>query len=199
MRLSFIVLILGAVLGQGSPTGRETATFAGGCFWCMQPPFENLPGVFSVTAGYTGGAIKNPSYEMVSSGVTGHAESVQIVFDPARIPYEKLLDIFWHNIDPTTANAQFCDHGGQYRSAIFYHSDAQKQAAEASKAKLESSSHFSKPFVTQIVPASTFYPAEGYHQDYYKKNPEHYHAYRTGCGRDARLKQLWGEAAGGHQ
>jgi peptide-methionine (S)-S-oxide reductase len=178
---------------------RATATFAGGCFWCMEGPFEKLKGVVSVTSGYTGGQKENPTYEQVSSGGTGHAEAVQIIYDPAKIGYDQLLEVFWHNIDPLTANAQFCDHGSQYRSAIFYHDGAQKTAALETKRKIEASGRFSKPLVTEIVAASAFYPAEEYHQDFYKKNPERYLTYRMGCGRDRRLKELWGDAAGGHR
>ncbi len=174
----------------------EKATFAGGCFWCMEAPFDSLPGVVSVTVGYTGGELKNPTYEQVSAGGTGHAESVQIVYDPQKISYEKLLDVFWHNIDPTTADRQFCDTGHQYRTAIFYHTPEQRRLAEQSKAPLEKSKPFSGPIVTEIVPAGEFYPAEDYHQHYYKKNPLRYKFYRLSCGRDRRLKELWGEAAG---
>ena len=174
----------------------EKATFAGGCFWCMEAPFDSLPGVVSVTSGYTGGNRKNPTYKEVSAGGTGHAESVQIEYDPARISYSKLLDVFWHNVDPLTRDAQFCDHGPQYRSAIFYHSEEQKRLAEASKKALEDSNRFSSPVVTEIVAASQFYAAEEYHQHYYKKNPIRYTYYRSRCGRDRRLKELWGESAG---
>jgi peptide-methionine (S)-S-oxide reductase len=177
---------------------RATAVFAGGCFWCEETAFEGVPGVLSVTSGYTGGQTKSPSYEQVSAGTTGHAEAVQVIYDPTRISYAELLEIFWRNIDPFAQNAQFCDHGTQYRSAIFYQGDEQRRAAWASKAKLEEEPRFKGRIATQIVAASTFYPAEEYHQDYYKKNPAHYQAYRLGCGRDRRLKDLWGEAAGGH-
>jgi peptide-methionine (S)-S-oxide reductase len=177
---------------------RAKATFAGGCFWCMVPPFDKLDGVVGVTSGYTGGTQDNPTYEQVSAGWTGHAESVEIVYDPTRIRYEKLLDVYWHNVDPTTPNAQFCDHGNQYRTAIFFHDEAQRAAAEASKKALEASGKLPGPIVTQIVPASAFWPAEEYHQDYYRKNPLRYSYYRNGCGRDARLKQIWGDAAPPH-
>jgi len=177
---------------------QEVATFAGGCFWCMEAPFDKLPGVISVTVGYTGGHVKNPTYEQVSAGGTGHAESVQIVYDPGKISYEKLLDIFWHNIDPTVKDRQFCDIGSQYRSAIFYHNEEQKVLARKSKEALEKTKPFKGPIVTEITPASEFYPAEEYHQHYYKKNPIRYKYYRYGCGRDQRLEQLWGKAAGGH-
>jgi peptide-methionine (S)-S-oxide reductase len=180
------------------PPGMAVATFAGGCFWCMEPPFDNLPGVTATISGYTGGRTANPSYEQVSSGATGHAESVDVIYDPKKISYEKLLEVFWVNIDPTVKDRQFCDSGNQYRTAIFFHDEAQRNAAEASKAALEKSKPFKEPIVTQIVMAGAFYPAEEYHQDYYKKNPVRYNFYRTGCGRDARLKQLWGDKAGGH-
>lgn len=170
-----------------------TATFAGGCFWCMEPPFEQLKGVVSVTPGYTGGQKATPTYEEVCSGTTGHAEAVEVLFDPSQISYDQLLEVFWRNIDPTTPNAQFADKGTQYRTAIFYHSEEQRTLAEASKQKLAQSGKFTKPLVTEIVPASTFYPAEQYHQDYYKKNPGHYKAYRRGSGREPFLKKTWGE------
>jgi peptide-methionine (S)-S-oxide reductase len=172
-----------------------TATFAGGCFWCMEHPFDQLAGVVSVTSGYTGGRTVNPTYEQVSSGATGHAESVQVIYDPARIAYETLLRVFWRNVDPLTPNAQFCDHGSQYRSAIFYHSEEQRRAAEASRRELEESGRFTQPIVTEIVAASAFYPAEEYHQHYYAKNPIRYKFYRWNCGRDQRLKALWGQEA----
>jgi len=178
------------------PPGHVVATFAGGCFWCMEAPFDNLPGVDATISGYTGGTKVNPTYEEVSSGRTGHAESVDVIYDPKKVTYEQLLEVFWHNIDPTVKDRQFCDTGTQYRTAIFYHDAAQRQAAEASKAALEKSKPFKEPIVTQIVMAGSFYPAEDYHQDYYKKNPVRYHLYRTGCGRDDRLKQLWGDKAG---
>jgi peptide-methionine (S)-S-oxide reductase len=161
----------------------------------MQPPFEKLPGVLSTTVGYTGGHTKNPSYEEVSAGGTGHAESVQIVYDPRKITYEQLLDVFWHNIDPLTRDAQFCDHGDQYRSAIFVHDDAQRRLAEESKRRLEESKRFDRPIVTEIVAATDFYPAEEYHQRYHEKNPVRYKVYRWNCGRDQRLKAVWGDAA----
>jgi len=181
------------------PAGRDTAIFAGGCFWCEETAFEGLPGVLSVTSGYTGGQAKNPTYEQVSSGSTGHAESVEVAYDPAKISYERLLEVFWHNVDPLDGGGQFCDRGTQYRSAIFYKDEAQRKAAEESRRKLEEEPRFKGKIATQIVPASTFYPAEEYHQDFYKKNPIRYNSYRLGCGRDARLKAIWGEAAGGHR
>jgi peptide-methionine (S)-S-oxide reductase len=189
-----IFLIAGSVVHAAAPSSGTTptakATFAGGCFWCMEPPYDELEGVISTISGYTGGTKKNPTYEEVSGGGTGHAEVVQITYDPTKISYEKLLDVFWRNIDPLTANAQFCDSGSQYRSAIFYHDEAQKNLAEASKKGLQS--RFKQPIVTEIVRATEFYPAEDYHQDYYKKNPIRYKMYRHGCGRDQRLQTLWG-------
>jgi peptide-methionine (S)-S-oxide reductase len=170
------------------------ATFAGGCFWCMETAFEGLPGVASVISGYTGGFKKDPAYEAVSSGITGHAESVQITYDPRRISYPQLLDVFWHNIDPTQSNGQFCDHGTQYRSAIFYRDSTERRLAAASKKTLETTpQRFKGPIVTQIVTASEFWPAEEYHQDFYRKDPVRYQSYRLGCGRDRRLVQLWGK------
>jgi len=180
------------------PKDRATATFAGGCFWCMEAPFDGLRGVSSVTSGYTGGQKPNPTYDEVSAGRTGHAESVQVIYDPAKISYERLLEVFWHNIDPLAKDAQFCDHGTQYRSAIFYHDEGQRSLAEASRRKLEGDERFRGRIATQIVAASTFYPAEEYHQHFYRTNPLRYHQYRAGCGRDRRLKELWGESAGGH-
>jgi len=187
-----------AVTTVNVPPGDAVATFAGGCFWCMEPPYDKLPGVVATISGYTGGRKVNPTYEEVSSGSTGHAESVTVVYDPKKVTYEKLLDVFWHNIDPTVKDRQFCDGGNQYRTAIFYHDEAQRKAAEASKAALEKSKPFKEPIVTEIVTAGPFYPAEDYHQDFYMKNPVRYQLYRSGCGRDARLKQLWGDQAGGH-
>jgi peptide-methionine (S)-S-oxide reductase len=170
-----------------------TATFAGGCFWCMEPPFDKLPGVISTTSGYTGGHVDNPTYEAVSGGGTGHAEAVQVRYDPDKISYTQLLAIFWHNIDPTTPDRQFCDHGHQYRSAIFVHDDAQRQQAEITLAKLKHTKPFPEAIVTQIESFTRFYPAEAYHQDYYKKNPLRYRFYRFNCGRDKRLHVLWGD------
>ena len=196
----FVAGLAVAGLVLASPPGRESAIFAGGCFWCEETAFEGLPGVVSVTSGYIGGHKANPTYEEVSAGGTGHAESVEVIFDPKVITYAKLLDVFWRNVDPFQANGQFCDHGTQYRSAIFYRGDSQRQAAEESKRKLEEEPRFRGKIVTQIVPATTFYRAEDYHQDFYKKSPIRYHTYRAGCGRDARLKAIWGEpASGGHK
>jgi len=204
MRLYVIAVVLPIILAAGwlsandsqktaAGMGFEKATFAGGCFWCMEHPFDQLEGVVSVTPGYTGGTKKNPTYEEVSSGTTGHAESVQIVYDPSKISYAKLLDVFWHNIDPTVKDQQFCDAGTQYRSAIFYYNEEQKLLAEESKKALEKSGRFKGPIYTEIVPASEFYPAEEYHQHYYKKNPIRYKFYRYNCGRDQRLDELWGK------
>ncbi len=169
------------------------ATFAGGCFWCMEPPFDELAGVVSTTSGYTGGRQDKPTYEQVSAGWTGHTEAVQIVYDPAKVSYAKLLEVFWRNIDPTTPDRQFCDRGTQYRSGIFYHDESQKRLAEESKARLGKSKPFQGPIVTEVQPLTRFYPAEEYHQDYYKKNPIRYKFYRNGCGRDQRLEELWGK------
>ena len=196
--LSLLAGFANAATTVNVPPGHAVATFAGGCFWCMEPPYDRLPGVDATISGYTGGRTANPTYEQVSSGTTGHAESVLVIYDPKKVSYEKLLDVFWHNIDPTVKDQQFCDHGNQYRTAIFYNNEEQRKAAEASKAALEESKPFKEPIVTQIVMAGPFYPAEDYHQDFYIKNPVRYNLYRTGCGRDARLKQLWGDKAGGH-
>jgi peptide-methionine (S)-S-oxide reductase len=184
--------VLASARGQGGEPQRSAiATFAGGCFWCVEADFDKVDGVISTTSGYTGGRTANPTYEQVSHGGTGHAESVEIVYDPAKVSYKKLLDVFWHNIDPLAKDRQFCDHGDQYRSAIFYHDEEQRALAEASKAEVEK--RFEQPVATQIVPAGPFYKAEEYHQDYYKKNPIRYKFYRYNCGRDARLEELWGK------
>jgi peptide-methionine (S)-S-oxide reductase len=182
-----------APVTDGDAATRK-AIFAGGCFWCMEPPFEKLAGVSSVVSGYIGGGVRNPTYEQVSAGRTGHTEAVEITYDPAKVSYAQLLDIFWHNIDPLTANAQFCDQGSQYRSEIFPANAEERAAAEASKVAI--AAKLKGKIVTEITDASTFYPAEEYHQDYYKKNPIRYKYYRGACGRDARLKELWGAAAG---
>jgi peptide-methionine (S)-S-oxide reductase len=174
------------------PPGHAVATFAGGCFWCMEPPFDRIPGVDATISGYTGGRKVNPTYEEVSSGATGHAESVEVIYDPRKVSYEKLLEVYWLNVDPTVKDRQFCDSGSQYRPEIFYHSDEQRRLAEASKAKWEKEKPFRQPILTPITRAEEFYPAEDYHQDYYKKNPVQYRFYVTGCGRYARLDQLWG-------
>jgi peptide-methionine (S)-S-oxide reductase len=174
-------------------TPTATATFAGGCFWCMEPPFDQLEGVISTTSGYSGGSLKDPSYKQVSRGGTGHAEAIQVIYDPEKVSYTELLDVFWHNIDPTRINGQFCDGGNQYRSEIFYHNAEQKQLADQSKAALVELKPFKKPVLTEVTQASIFYPAEDYHQDYYMKNPVRYKLYRYGCGRDMRLEELWGK------
>jgi peptide-methionine (S)-S-oxide reductase len=167
------------------------AYFAGGCFWCMEEAFEKVDGVVDTVSGYMGGTVKNPSYEEVSSGRTGHAESVEVRYDPAKVTYTQLLETFWRNVDPITPDAQFCDHGNQYRSAIFYQSDEEKRAAEGSKRAIEQSKRFSTPVVTELTAASEFYPAEEYHQDFYKKNPVRYKFYKFTCGRAQRLETLW--------
>lgn len=171
----------------------ELATFAGGCFWCMVSPFEEQPGIVNIVSGYTGGHTENPTYEEVCSETTGHFEAVQITFDPDVFPYKKLLDIFWQQIDPTDEGGQFFDRGSSYRTAIFYHNEEQKRAAETSKKELEASRRFAKPIVTMILPASTFYAAEDYHQNYHKKNPLHYERYRIGSGRDAFIERHWND------
>lgn len=183
----------------GSPLEREQrmekleiATFAGGCFWCMEPPFEKLAGVTSVISGYAGGSEENPTYEQVSSGSTGYAEAIQVTFDPAQVSYQKLLETFWRNIDPTQVNGQFADRGRQYRSAIFFHTEEQQKLAEESKLALEKAAVFSLPIATEIVAASSFYPAEEYHQDYYKKNPIKYRFFTSGSGRKAFIERTWG-------
>jgi len=180
------------------PPGAAVATFAGGCFWCMESDFDKVPGVLATISGYTGGHKANPTYEEVSSGTTGHAESVEVYYDPKKVTYEHLLDVYWVSIDPTVKDRQFCDTGNQYRTAIFYHDEAQRKAAEESKQRIETTKPFKAPIVTSIEMAGPFYPAEDYHQDFYLKNPVRYQFYRKGCGRDARLKELWGARAGGH-
>ncbi len=178
------------------PTGAQlTAVFAGGCFWSMEKAFDGVPGVVGTTVGYAGGSKANPTYHEVGEGDTGHAESVQVIYDPAKITYPRLLDIYWHHIDPLTTNAAFCDHGAQYRSIIFYGDAGQHRLAERSKRDLDQSHRFSTPIVTRIQPAATFYPAEEYHQLYYKKNPENYQRYVIGCGREQRTRELWGDVA----
>ncbi len=181
------VTIPAALAGQG------VATFAGGCFWSMQKAFDGVPGVLDVVAGYAGGKTANPTYEDVETGATGHAESVRVTYDPARISYERLLDTYWHHIDPLTLNSAFCDYGPQYRSVIFYHDAEQRRLAEESKRALDDSHRFKTPIVTAIQPATPFYAAEEYHQRFYRKNPGRYEAYRIGCRRDARLHELWGD------
>jgi peptide-methionine (S)-S-oxide reductase len=195
-----LVVTIDALADDPSKAPPETiavAIFAGGCFWCMEHPFDELVGVLSTTSGYTGGRAPNPTYEQVSAGGTGHAESVQVTYDPSKVSYEKLLDVYWHNIDPLAVDRQFCDEGSQYRSAIFYSTPEQQALAEASKQKVQE--EFDKPIATQIVAAGRFYPAEEYHQDYYRKNPLRYKFYRLKCGRDQRLEQLWGPPNEGQQ
>ncbi len=176
--------------------GLARATFAGGCFWCMEPPFDKLEGVVSTTSGYIDGDVENPTYRQVSSGGSGHTEAVQIAFDPAKISYQELLEVFWRNIDPLAVDRQFCDRGSQYRTGVYAHDEEQLRLAEASKEALVRSQRFDRPIATDVKLASRFYPAEDYHQDYYRKNPMRYKTYRTGCGRDRRLKELWGDDAG---
>ena len=194
---AMIGLAISAGLAAPAKAAEAVAIFAGGCFWCMEPPYDKTDGVISTTSGYTGGHVPNPAYKDVSAGRTGHIEAVKIVYDPEKVTYEKLLHIFWRNIDPLRKNAQFCDEGSQYRSAIFPQDQAQREAAEKSKSELEASERFSRPIVTEILDAAPFYEAEEYHQDYYLKNPNRYSFYRWGCGRDARLEQIWGDEAGG--
>ncbi|MGZ4979624.1 MAG: peptide-methionine (S)-S-oxide reductase MsrA [Methylobacter sp.] len=199
---ALLKLILIGIVGLGSGTANTAtdrnevhqATFAGGCFWCMVSAFDNLPGIVEVIAGYTGGHTENPTYEEVSAGGSGHVEAIQVLYDPTKISYTELLDVFWHNIDPTVSNRQFCDIGPEYRAEIFYHDAQQQHLAEQSKAELTQTKPFKEPIVTQITPASAFYPAEEYHQYYYRKNPLRYKYYRYTCGRDQRLKELWGSS-----
>jgi peptide-methionine (S)-S-oxide reductase len=203
-RLTLAACLLACGLATGSSAQRSAepastpavAIFAGGCFWCMEPPFDKLDGVTATISGYTGGSQTNPTYAQVSAGKTGHLEAVRIEYDPARISYERLLDVFWHNIDPLDASGQFCDKGPQYLSAVFALDEQQRMLAEASKAALERSARLPGRIVTRILPAMPFYPAEDYHQDYYRKNPIRYAFYRRGCGRDGRLEQLWGPSTG---
>ncbi|HEY7644081.1 MAG TPA: peptide-methionine (S)-S-oxide reductase MsrA [Hyphomicrobiales bacterium] len=185
----FLALIAGSAAAQTQQTA--TAVFAGGCFWCMEPPFDKTDGVISTISGYTGGQKANPTYEEVSSGTTGHFESVKVEYDPAKVTYEQLLEVYWPNVDPFDSSGQFCDKGDQYRSAIFYGNEKEKELAEASKKQM--AAKLGKPIETLILPAAQFYPAEDYHQDYYKKNPLKYKFYRYGCGRDARLAAVWGK------
>lgn len=190
MRLVLIFVILSSGLFGGNVAAQtKEAVFAGGCFWCLEGPFDALPGVMETEAGYTGGQMSNPTYEQVSSGTSGHIEAMRVVYDPGQLDFEKLLDVFWRNIDPTDAGGQFCDRGPQYRSAIFFADEVEESIARASKSRLEEARGFK--IATEILPRKEFYPAEEYHQDYYRKNPLRYHFYRQGCGRDQRLKQLW--------
>ena len=192
------VLIIAVVLFRTEPAAAQKAeprvvakaTFAGGCFWCMEPPFDKMDGVLSTTSGYTGGRERNPTYESVSRGSSGHYEAVQVLYDPSKVSYEQLLATYWRNVDPLDAGGQFCDRGAQYRAAIFYHDDEQARLAEESRERV--AEQLSQNVVTEILPAQAWYAAEEYHQDYYKKNPIRYKFYRTGCGRDARLDAVWG-------
>jgi len=199
--LVLLLAAFGAAIANGSESARPvaaggstaTAIFAGGCFWSIQKLFDHVAGVISTTAGFTGGTKKNPTYEEVSYTNTGHLEAVKVVYDPQKVSYEKLLDAYWHDIDPTTRDQVFCDSGPEYNSAIFYTTDAQKRSAEASKVQLEKTKPFKDPIVTAIRPAAEFYAAEDYHQEFYKKNPVRYQMYKIGCRRDARLEELWGD------
>ena len=203
-RLRLILFTIGiltwmpfALMPSNPALGAESkakAYFAGGCFWCMEEAFEQVEGVLWVFSGYMGGNVPNPTYEQVSAGRTGHAEAVEVTYDPEKVSYQQLLEAFWRNVDPLTPNAQFCDHGSQYRSAVFYATDEEKRLAEASKAAIEQTKQFPAPIVTELVPASTFYQAEDYHQDYYKKNPFRYKYYKYNCGRAKRLEALWGKS-----
>ena len=192
-----LCLFTGITVSSGGDTVADVpakAYFAGGCFWCMEEAFEKVEGVVSVVSGYMGGTVSDPTYEQVSAGRTGHAEAVEVSYDPAKVSFQKLLEAFWRNIDPLTPNAQFCDHGSQYRSVVFYGTEEEQRLSEESKSAIERSKRFSSPIVTQLVKASTFYPAEDYHQDYYKKNPIRYKYYKFNCGRAQRLEALWGKS-----
>jgi len=195
--LVVLSILVGLLIGTADEPSQAGATakayFAGGCFWCMEEVFENVEGVIAVVSGYMDGTVVEPTYEQVSAGRTGHAESVEVSYDPTKVSYQQLLDTFWRNIDPLTTNAQFCDHGSQYRSAVFYGTDEEKQLVEQSKQAIQESKRFAKPIVTQLSKASTFYPAEDYHQDFYKKNPIRYKYYKFNCGRAQRLEALWGK------
>lgn len=200
MSVGFLTLIFFGLLGipqescADDSLPQAKATFAGGCFWCMEEAFEGVEGVVSVVSGYTGGQVENPTYEQVSAGGTGHTESIEVTYDPEEVTYKQLLDVFWRNVDPITPNAQFCDHGNQYRTGIFYHDENQKQLIDESKQRIESSKTFPESIVTEIAPATVFYPAEEYHQDFYTKNPIRYKYYKWNCGRAKRLEQLWGKS-----
>ncbi len=191
-----VVWVIGSPQVASAASSTEKATFAGGCFWCMEEAFEGVEGVLSVVSGYTGGTQANPSYEQVSAGITGHAEAVEIVFDPSKVTYGKLLEIFWANVDPTTPDRQFCDRGTQYRPAIFYHNEQQKKAADEVRQRIEQTKSFPEALAVQTVAATPFYSAEEYHQDFYKKNPIRYKFYKFNCGRAQRLEEVWGKKAG---
>jgi methionine-S-sulfoxide reductase len=196
--LALLLAGVAAAWAQTPSTAPEArtavATFAGGCFWCVEEAFEKVPGVFSAVSGYTGGTVPNPTYEQVSTEATGHAEAVRVTYDPAKVSYEQLVDWFWRNIDPTQVGGQFCDHGSSYRSAIFVHDEAQRKVAEDTKRALAASGRIKQAIVTEIVTAGAFYEAEDYHQDYYKKNPNRYRFYKFNCGRVQRLEEIWGKA-----
>lgn len=189
-----VAAIAGAAAAQPAVPERAVATFAGGCFWCVESDFDHVPGVLDTISGYTGGKVANPTYSQVSAGGTGHAESVEVVYDPRKVSFAQLLDYFWHHVDPTVKDQQFCDHGNQYRTAIFVHNDEERKLAEESKKKVEA--ELKKPIYTEIVQAGPFYKAEDYHQDFYLKNPTKYKFYRWNCGRDQRLEQIWGKPKG---
>lgn len=194
-RALLVLPLLGMALGTAAAqTPTAKATFAGGCFWCVEEVYEEVDGVISATSGYIGGRVASPTYEQVSGGGTGHAEAVEVVYDPSKIGYERLLQLFWHNIDPVAVDRQFCDAGRQYRAAIFYHDEEQRRLADSSKAAIAASGRFDRPISTEIVRAGTFYPAEDYHQDYYRKNPVRYKFYKWNCGRAQRLEEAWGDA-----
>ncbi len=193
--LALLLGLLGGIAPALADPDLATATFAGGCFWCMEQPFDAMAGVVATTSGYTGGELENPSYGQVSAGGTGHLEAVQVQYDPAQVSYEALLAVFWHNIDPLDSRGQFCDKGSQYRAAIFYHDETQHRLATQSKAELEQSGQFDQPLAPEVRPAQPFYAAEDYHQNYYQTHPVRYKVYRFGCGRDQRLSQLWGDRA----
>lgn len=197
--IAILFLAAGPAAAQTQPqtaakTGNARATFAGGCFWCMEEVYDKVPGVISTVSGFMGGHVRNPTYEQVTTDRTGHAEVVQVEYDPAKVSYARLLEVYWRNVDPTQKDGQFCDHGPHYRTAIFFHDDEQRRLAEASRAALQKNKPFKGEIVTEINPAGAFYPAEGYHQDFHLKNPTRYKFYKTGCGRDARLQQLWGKS-----
>lgn len=194
LNIGLFILLSSSLFAQQSETGNlKVATFAGGCFWCMEPPFDKLDGVVSTTSGYIGGHVENPSYKQVSSGTTGHIEAVQIKYDPSLITYDKLLEVFWKNVDPTRSDGQFCDFGEQYRPAVFYHDEEQKNLVQKQKKQLSINKPFPEMVKVEILEASMFYEAEEYHQDYYTKNPVRYKFYRYKCGRDKRLQEVWGE------
>jgi methionine-S-sulfoxide reductase len=192
VRAAAVALLFSAwTVGAAEEPKLAKATFAGGCFWCMEPPFDKLAGVVATTSGYTGGKVPDPSYEQVSYGGTGHLEAVEVTYDPAQVSYEELLEVFWRNVDPTDGKGQFCDRGEQYTTAVFFHDEEQRLLAEESKRKLVDSDRLKKPIATSIRPATAFYAAEEYHQDYYEKNPIRYKFYRSRCGRDRVLEKLW--------